>query len=220
MSLTPIQYSATTTRTTAGSSFTLTNFSSPVAAGNTILVCVANYGVNLPTASDDLGNVYTPDIINYYGAFVSVLRAENVVAGTPTITISTRINSGSVLYFAACALECPPLKFAGVLSANTGTGTTATAGSITTPSGSSLVIGVYGTDGAGSSSMSTSGFTRFGYVAGGSTEGFDAEYQVYGSPTTVNCTWTGISPWRACALVYVAAPAASTGSETSFAMAG
>ncbi|MEI8021906.1 MAG: hypothetical protein WCH39_27090 [Schlesneria sp.] len=219
MPLTPIQYSATTLRTTAGTSFTLSNFASPVTAGNTILVCVANYGVNLPAATDDLGNVYTPDIINYYGAYLTVLRAENVVAGTPTITISLRINSGSVIYFSACALECPPLKFAGILSANAGTGTTATAGSITTPSGSSLVIGVYSTDGAGSSSMSTSGFTRFGYVAGGSTEGLDAEYQVYSSSTTVNLTWTGISPWRCCALVYVAAPAA-TSSEVNFAMAG
>ena len=214
MAINVVQAVTAAKQTAAGNGFNITAFSNPVTAGNTIIVPICFYGGSLPVVTDSLGNVYVQDLRTTNSQAVgnpgvAIFRASSIVGGTAVITIKNGSNADTTQYWVATSIEVTPVTPSVAGPSNTGTGTTATAGAMTTSAAASLVVGCVETDGNNLATLSTSGFTSIGSASGGTTETFDAEYQIYSSiQTGLNMTWTwaGSTGWRAIAMAYVASP--------------
>ena len=218
MAITVTQATTTAKQTASGNGLALNAFGSAVTAGNTIIVAISHYSNAIPYVTDSSGNCYVLDARLYNASVmtnfgVAILRAVNVAGGTPTITVRNVASTAYTQFWAASAIETSPVNLSVQGTGNNATSATATAGALTTLAANSLVIGLAGTDSAGALTISTSGFTQFGTASGGTTETFDAEYQVYSSiQTGLNVTWTLSSvAWRALSCAYVAAPSSGGG---------
>ncbi|MGZ5508706.1 MAG: hypothetical protein ACXWKH_20220 [Limisphaerales bacterium] len=196
----------------AVSSITST-FSTNVTAGNSIIIGVSawlNSSTNI-VVSDSFGNIYTKDSGAYINTNPGTARRaeifsfQNATGGATTVTAAAATGSGH--YIDLFGFEVPTLlaSLLDVASGNTGTGTSATPGAITTTNANDLLVVCCDFDFSSTQGITLPlGYAAVGLKLSGAEQGMAMIQPVNSIQTSINPAVTigGSIPWACCIAAY------------------